>query len=460
MSFLKSLLADKPYVCPICERGFKASITLQNHLNAHTGNKPHKCNECEACFATYGDLSRHFKYKHTNDRPHKCPACEYKCVELSKLKRHIRCHTGERPYQCPHCTYASTDTFKLKRHIRIHTGEKPYECDICHKRFNQQNSMKAHRNIHAENNRPVYQCELCPTTCVEKKYLRLHVEKFHMSNVPIPCKMCGKTFPDKYTLKVHKKSHMGEKCFKCELCPFSSISQIQLKSHMLTHTDLKPFQCDKCYLSFRQKVALKKHQILHENPDYAPPILKQENHDCQQCGVNFRSKVNLAAHMALHDSNSTIQNKVKALQIGSQKLIQIVDGKNVEVIDDDNTEEVLSMENVQIQDEEGQQYLVLEVAHLPDEGNGAGYGVVQVARDQGNVFAEKITMMQKLSLCENENDDIESDIQEAEKESQPKLEFIKEVQVVKHEVSPLESKQITRMRKELDLATCFGFEDD
>ena len=80
----------------------------------------------------------------------RCTECDYSSVELSKLKRHMRCHTGERPYQCPHCTYAASDTFKLKRHLRIHSGERPYECDVCNAKFTQSNSLKAHRLIHGD----------------------------------------------------------------------------------------------------------------------------------------------------------------------------------------------------------------------------------------------------------------------------------------------------------------------
>jgi len=46
-----------------------------------------------------GELVRHVRYRHTHEKPHKCHECDYASVELSKLKRHIRCHTGERPYQ-------------------------------------------------------------------------------------------------------------------------------------------------------------------------------------------------------------------------------------------------------------------------------------------------------------------------------------------------------------------------
>ena len=235
---------DRPHKCLVCERGFKTLASLQNHVKTHTDTNPHRCKFCDSTFTTSLDLVLHVRYHHKHkqeheeeenkpvrprerargQKTHKCSECDYQSLELSKLKRHLRCHTGEKPYQCSHCTYASSDTFKLKRHIRIHTGEKPYQCDICHARFTQSNSLKAHRLIHT-GDKPVFQCELCPTTCGRKVDLRLHVQKLHTSEQAMHCKMCGKSFPDRYTLKVHKKTHEGEKCFKCDLCPYSSISQ-------------------------------------------------------------------------------------------------------------------------------------------------------------------------------------------------------------------------------------------
>lgn len=249
---MKSHSEERPYKCSVCERGFKTLASLQNHVNTHTGTKPHLCKYCDSCFTTSGELVRHVRYRHTHEKPHKCHECDYASVELSKLKRHIRCHTGERPYQCPHCTYASPDTFKLKRHLRIHTGEKPYECDVCQARFTQSNSLKAHKLIHsgktsflkklilfrtfwrvlfrtfwrfnlkelffflslylkkiffsAVGEKPVFHCQLCPTTCGRKTDLRIHVQKLHTAEKPLKCKRCGNSFPDRYSYKVSSES--------------------------------------------------------------------------------------------------------------------------------------------------------------------------------------------------------------------------------------------------------------
>jgi len=165
---------------------------------------------------------------------------------------------------------------------------------------------KAHRAIHTDD-RLVYQCEFCPTTCGKKASLWSHVQKLHTSERPMPCKICGKSFPDRYTLKVHKKTHTGENCFYCGLCPYSSTSERTLKSHMLTHSGQKPFQCDQCDQGFRQKKLLRKHQILNHNPAYMPLATKV----CPECGMSFRQTADLTRHMTLHVPKATAQNHIE-----------------------------------------------------------------------------------------------------------------------------------------------------
>lgn len=402
---MKSHSEERPHKCSVCERGFKTLASLQNHVNTHTGTRPHQCKECESAFTTSGELVRHVRYKHTHEKPHKCTECDYASVELSKLKRHMRCHTGERPYQCPHCTYASPDTYKLKRHLRIHTGEKPYECDVCHARFTQSNSLKAHKLIHS-GNKPIFQCELCPTTCGRKTDLRIHVQKLHTSDKPLKCRRCGKSFPDRYTYKVHVKTHEGEKCFKCDLCPYASISQRHLESHMLIHTDQKPYQCEQCDQAFRQKQLLKRHKNLYHDPDYVPPLPKEKTHECSECGRAFRHKGNLIRHMAIHDPEASAQEKAAALRMGRRKKI----GSNGEELSDDETDDEFEEddEDDDLDDDgmtlqgneltEGQQVVVLEVIQVPGpEGEQQAVAIVSGnAMDMGPTIQAAIAADESL----------------------------------------------------------------
>ncbi|XP_052126287.1 transcriptional repressor CTCFL isoform X2 [Frankliniella occidentalis] len=450
---MKSHSEERPHKCSVCERGFKTLASLQNHVNTHTGTKPHRCKFCDSSFTTSGELVRHVRYKHTHEKPHRCSVCDYASVELSKMRNHMRCHTGERPYQCPHCTYASPDTFKLKRHLRIHTGEKPYECDYCHARFTQSNSLKAHMLIHREvGDKPVYRCELCPTTCGRKTDLRIHVQKLHTSDKPLKCKRCGKTFPDRYTYKVHNKTHEGEKCYKCDLCPYASISARHLESHMLIHTDQKPYQCDQCDQSFRQKQLLKRHQNLYHNPQYVPPCPREKTHECSECGRTFRHKGNLIRHMAVHDPDATTQEKAMALKLGRQKKIQIIDGQQVEVMpedgdmedeDEDEDDENSGQGMMAVEGSDGQQYVVLEVIQLQD-GDGQEQALAVVTGD--NMAHNAIN---------NQGDD-DSDSGELITGHHPPLTEEQMLQVQKMETQHSRKTMDTKS----DMQNCFGFDDD
>ncbi|KAG8192182.1 hypothetical protein JTE90_009946, partial [Oedothorax gibbosus] len=376
---MKSHSEERPHKCGVCERGFKTLASLQNHVNTHTGTRPHCCRDCDSSFTTSGELVRHVRYRHTHEKPHRCTECDYASVELSKLKRHMRCHTGERPYQCPHCTYASPDMYKLKRHLRIHTGEKPYECDVCQARFTQSNSLKAHKLIHS-GNKPSFHCDFCPTTCGRKTDLRIHMQKLHTSDKPLKCKRCGKTFPDRYSYKLHAKTHEGEKCFKCDLCPYASISQRHLESHMLIHTDQKPFRCDECDQAFRQKQLLRRHKNLYHDPNYVAPAPKEKTNECSECGKAFRHKGNLIRHLAIHDPEASMAEKEEALRIGEPKgpgeqpdgeeeEVYYMEDEEVDATDAPNFPATVTIsEQGTVQEtEDGQQVVVFEVIQVAEQ---------------------------------------------------------------------------------------------
>ncbi|CAH0716329.1 unnamed protein product, partial [Brenthis ino] len=434
---MKSHSEERPHKCSVCERGFKTIASLQNHVNMHNGVKPHVCKYCKSPFTTSGELVRHVRYRHTHEKPHKCTECDYASVELSKLRRHVRCHTGERPYQCPHCTYASQDTFKLKRHLRTHTGEKPYKCDHCNLCFTQSNSLKAHKLIHNVSEKPVFACELCPAKCGRKTDLRIHVQKLHTSDKPLKCKRCGKSFPDRYSCKMHNKTHEGEKCFKCELCPYASTTLRHLKSHMLKHTDEKPFACDLCDQSFRQKQLLRRHQNLYHNPNYEPKPPKEKTHTCHECKRTFAHKGNLIRHLAVHDPESDHHERALALKLGRQRKIKLADG-NVKSEESDNEElmkldlnnELKRGELVTVADGEGQQYVVLEVIQLED---GSEQQVAVVAPD----FIEE---QDEEEEEEEEEDDMEEKLVLLEQAKQKNLE--------------------RSIKLEKDVDTCFGFDEE
>ena len=298
---------ERPYPCSECPTQFKTKVSLSNHLNTHFGIKPHRCGHCEKQFTTSGVKVRHERSLHTNERRHQCPLCDYKSVELSKLRRHRRVHTGERPYQCPQCSSAFADTFKLQRHMRVHTGEKPYQCSHCEKSFSQSNSLKSHVKIHT-NQKEVIPCSLCDSTFGRKTDLTLHMGKLHSNDGSYFCQ-CGLQLPDRYSLKVHKRSHRGEKYLKCGQCSYTTSVRKHLDSHYLVHTGLKPFPCSvvKCGQTFRQKQLLARHQRLHHDPGYVPPPPGDKPWACPQCVKTFRREGNLVRH--LDDTHGIVEHQ-------------------------------------------------------------------------------------------------------------------------------------------------------
>lgn len=214
--------------------------------------------------------------------------------------------------------------------------------------------------IHSVGEKPVFQCELCPTTCGRKTDLRIHIQKLHTSDEPIKCKRCHNSFPDRYTYKLHAKTHEGEKCYRCDVCPYASISARHLESHLLIHTDQKPFVCSHCDQAFRQKQLLKRHENLYHVNGYVPPTPKEKTHKCPTCEKAFRHKGNLIRHMSYHDPD--VNPSTEFLSIKSEAKPKETLRSTSDLIEEDSN--LIACEG-----DDGQSYVVLEVIHVPDGEN-------------------------------------------------------------------------------------------
>ena len=97
-----------PQNCPHCGKGFKSPVHLSHHIrNMH---EKYPCDLCGKMIATK-HKSRHFQQVHVDPehRRYKCEHCGKGFAASQSLKDHVNLHTGERPHVCKFCGKSFAD---------------------------------------------------------------------------------------------------------------------------------------------------------------------------------------------------------------------------------------------------------------------------------------------------------------------------------------------------------------
>ena len=59
--------ADMEYQCGLCQKGFWDKKKYEDHMNTHTGERPHKCDYCANTFANGANKFKHIRESHQDE---------------------------------------------------------------------------------------------------------------------------------------------------------------------------------------------------------------------------------------------------------------------------------------------------------------------------------------------------------------------------------------------------------
>ncbi|XP_035904372.1 zinc finger protein Xfin-like [Anopheles stephensi] len=265
--------------CPHCTKMFKSRTALRMHALYHSGDLPHRCDECGVQFMRYNQLDYHkTKYHGANSatmaaryscdycpriflrkqdrtthqmmvhardqaesidaspalammkkskrKDYVCRVCDADFEKYRRCVRHIALHhlgaDGEpecKPIKLCHCSIC-TGIYKKREdwheHLSDHPSVRPHHCEQCIRRRRKASSRKQ-----------VHRCTHCPKAFEHKPNLASHL-RIHMQQLRFPCSECGVMYDRYRDLLTHQSRYHSENpsdavgrepLQRCNFCP-------------------------------------------------------------------------------------------------------------------------------------------------------------------------------------------------------------------------------------------------
>ncbi|XP_066539989.1 zinc finger protein ZFAT-like isoform X2 [Hoplias malabaricus] len=244
----------RQYVCPVCKESFPED-KLRHHVRI-----THPDASWIMVSETLG-IRVHVKGV-IGKRASKCPYCEcFFTRNGTDMQQHIWAHEGVKPFKCQLCDYAARSKSNLKAHMNRHNTDKTHLCDLCGKKFKSKGTLKSHKLMHSADGKQ-FKCKECDFTATQKPHLLRHMEQ-HASFKPFRCALCHYSCNISGSLKRHyNKKHPGEQyCntgpetvssetvieqggVKCPVCNYVYGTKWEMNRHLKSKHGLKVVETD------------------------------------------------------------------------------------------------------------------------------------------------------------------------------------------------------------------------
>lgn len=336
----------RPYVCTICQKGFRQYSDLARHLKSHkkrTQKKERKmalnestifsCPMCELNLCSVDDLKEHITNLHPDvvfvesekeepviDEETQDTTSQSQEQELSESTPEETKNTSSQPFnQRPQRHEARSKVSALTKLIapkrrKVQNSktlttatveesaeqEKPnsnntikslkklkwYSCSRCKHMYTSLQQLRTHKCALKK-----HKCLQCGAVFSKTGFLNRHEQIAHSEgNSKSTCDQCGRVFAKANNLKQHQKSNSCQKyqcnsvLFPCPFCQFSFTIKNYLIKHIRRHHPTE-------YLSHRESESL---------TDLGWEENKEKLYKCSECEKSYASIQTLQSHTCLH----------------------------------------------------------------------------------------------------------------------------------------------------------------
>ncbi|XP_062537377.1 zinc finger protein 708-like [Armigeres subalbatus] len=262
--------------CKICQKTFKHKSNLARHMLMHSGEMPHKCDECGIRFKIVTDLTKHVQGVHQGKMPYFCYKCDIPLKDKNAYYRHrtvvhkaMRDVPAQRRYRCGLCVTTCDIQSDLQLHVDECHPDQPYpfkQCSLCPDRFLTSSQLQYHKYTkHCEQRSAratKLQCDICGEQQQTRCHLDSHMTKVHGAEKRYVCSDCGSRFTVRANLSRHRKTHNAVKQFACEFCARTFNQKVAMDNHRrCAHTGEMAFECETCGKGFKETSTYYRHRV-------------------------------------------------------------------------------------------------------------------------------------------------------------------------------------------------------